>query len=181
MLLKQPFIDESWREQITRKKTITIRTPFYFFTFWKLGKLSGFFIFDRMAAILEVDFWMVWISNGRISYVWDHSYNYGPDHLKSRPFRMVASLNWCVCKHNFSLYIKWSILKMSGFQMVGTTTPFQNRTKWTIQNSNRSSFRIPTVLDILSPVLLFRCFQMPTLSLKTLMIIFSVETICEWE
>ena len=34
---------------------------------------------------------------------------------------------------------------MSGFQMVGTSTPFKNRTKLTIQNTDRSGFLNPTV------------------------------------
>ena len=34
---------------------------------------------------------------------------------------------------------------MSGFQMVGTSTPFENRTKSTIQNPDTSGFQIPTL------------------------------------
>ena len=83
--------------------------------------------------------------NGRISNGWDHSYSYSPDHLKSGQFKMAASLDHCECKHNFYSYIKQSSLKMSGFQMVGTSTPFENRTKMTIRNPDMSGFRIPTV------------------------------------
>ena len=56
--------------------------------------------------ILEVDFRMVQISNGRISNGWDQSYSYGPDHLKSGQFKMAASIDCCtIYKHNF-LYLK---------------------------------------------------------------------------
>ena len=47
---------------------------------------------------------------------------------------------------------------MSGFQMVGTSTPFENRTKMTIWNPDMSGFRIPTVLQFLKGVNKFDAF-----------------------
>ena len=45
----------------------------------------------RKPDLLEVSFQMVQISN-----VWDHSYSYGPNFLKHRPFKMAASISLCI-------------------------------------------------------------------------------------
>ena len=99
--------------------------------------------------ILRVHFWILRISNDQISSCQDHSYSNVPNHLKSGQHKMAFSQDCCVYKHKLYLYIKQCRLKMSSFQMVGTTRPFINQTKSTIWNPDKFVFQIPTIFKII--------------------------------